>query len=150
MNDKEILIRNEADSSLKNWREQEKTALELLKVVGELRFDRSIELILFRRDIYDARPSKVINDHLFATNYIQQPIKVETTLKIAYAIAKNKNIGPAKVDIGLLGAEWKKESDNFESINEFIDMKLAGALGEANGTIEAKDVVLYGLSLIHI
>ena len=38
--------------ALQEWREKEKKALELSKIVGELRFDRSIELVLFRRDLY--------------------------------------------------------------------------------------------------
>ena len=49
--------------ALQEWREKEKKALELSKVVGELRFDRSIELVLFRRDLYDVRPSEIIHYH---------------------------------------------------------------------------------------
>ena len=63
----EVLVQKKAvNKSLKQWREKEKTALELLTIVGELRFDRAIELILFRQDIYDARPSELINAHHFA------------------------------------------------------------------------------------
>ena len=51
------------DSTLKDWRHQQKLALELISVSGDLIFNKSIELLMFRRDIYDSTPSKVINDH---------------------------------------------------------------------------------------
>jgi glyceraldehyde 3-phosphate dehydrogenase len=54
----ELSLRIQSDVSLENWREKEKKALELLRIAGELRFDRSIELIIFRNDVYDARPSE--------------------------------------------------------------------------------------------
>lgn len=52
-----------ADHALDQWRVLEIKALELLKIVGELRFNKSIELVLFRRDIYDSRPSGLIQLH---------------------------------------------------------------------------------------
>ena len=74
MNNDNLLLRSITDSSLNRWREKEKTALELLQIVGELRFDKSIELVLFRRDIYDARPSEVLHDHLHSKNYSDKNI----------------------------------------------------------------------------
>jgi len=44
-------IENQFEAHLSSWREDEKTALELQKLVGALRFDKSVEIILFRRDI---------------------------------------------------------------------------------------------------
>ena len=70
MSDKNTMLRSNADTSLRDWHKKEKTALELLQIVGDLRFDRSIELILFRRDIYDARPSEVLNIHTFGSNSV--------------------------------------------------------------------------------
>ena len=37
--------------------QQEKLALNLVHSVGELRFDKGIESIMFRKAIYDAKPS---------------------------------------------------------------------------------------------
>ena len=95
----EAMMHKEVDGSLKKWREKEKKALELLRIVGELRFDKAIELILFRRDIYDARPSEVINHHLYAENYVDSPISIEMSLSIAEIIAK-LDLQPARIDIG--------------------------------------------------
>ena len=148
MNDKELLIQSKRESSLQQWREKEKIAHELLQIVGELRFDRSIELVLFRRDIYDARPSEVINDHLFAKNYVNKPMSVETSLSLAHAIANIKDLAPARIDIGRLGAQWVTEKSEFSDIDKFVNNKLGNFIGkEKNGT-KSKDVVLYGFGRI--
>ncbi|MEM8909804.1 MAG: hypothetical protein AAGD05_18290, partial [Bacteroidota bacterium] len=121
MTDKELLIRSQNETSLKSWREQEKTALELLKIVGDLRFDRSIEIILFRRNIYDARPSKVLDDHLYAAHYISQPIAVHTTLALVQAIARMTDLGPARIDVGHWASEWLNEAQ--PPIDAFVHQK---------------------------
>lgn len=148
MNEKELLIRSQNEDSLKKWREKEMVALELLQIVGELRFDKSIELILFRRDIYDARPSEVLNDHLFAKNYVNKPISIHTSLALAKAIAAIPNLAPARIDLGKLGAEWLTEVAEDADINEFVSNKLQSFVGEGKGQIESKDVVLYGFGRI--
>lgn len=147
MNQQELLIRDKSDKALTEWRQKEKKALELLKVVGELRFDKAVELILFRRDIYDARPSKVLNDHLFATNYVNKPIDIETSLKLAKAIANIDNIAPAKLDIGTLTAEWITEKNKYADEADFIHNKLGAIIGQETSS-ESKDVILYGFGRI--
>ena len=93
MNDKEQLLRSQTDESLKDWRIKQKSALELLQIVGDLRFDKSIELVLFRRPIYDARPSEVINNLGHAISYISGPITIDDCLDLAKAIDQVKNVG---------------------------------------------------------
>lgn len=147
MTDRELLIRSQSETSLKSWREKEKIALDLLKIVGDLRFDRSIEIVLFRRNIYDARPSKVLDDHLFATNYINKPISVESTLAIVQAIERMKELGPSKIDVGRLGSEWLTESASNENLDEFINKKLNGGV-DNKAELQPKDVILYGFGRI--
>ena len=148
MNEKELLIRSQNDTSLKKWREKEMIALELLQIVGELRFDRSIELVLFRRDIYDARPSEVLNDHLFAKNYVNKPISIQASLSLARTIAEMPDLAPARIDIGKLGAEWLTEKDGFKDMKSFISHKLRNFTGDSKESITPKDVVLYGFGRI--
>lgn len=148
MNEKELLIRSKNDSFLSDWREKEKTALELLQIVGELRFDRSIELVFFRRDIYDTRPSELIDIHSVGKNYIDQPIVIDTSLSIARAIAGMTLLPPAKVDIGKLAAEWVKESPNFNNIEAFVTFKLKDFIREQEEKPKPKDIVLYGFGRI--
>ncbi len=146
MNDKELLIRSQSETSLNSWREKEKRAFELMQIAGELRFDRSIELVLFRRDIYDVRPSEVLDDHLLASNYTKQTIGVEHTLAIAKAIGRMENMAPAKIDIGRLAAEWL--SVDGEEVDSFVGARLGSFAASQNGRIQPKDVVLYGFGRI--
>lgn len=139
------------DASLKEWREKEKAAYDLLKIVGELRFDRSIELILFRRDIYDSRASQVLNDHLFAKNYVKTPISVHTSLAIAKAIYSLEDLAPCRLDIGRIAMEWVQSGESEEILPDFVADKLKEFTGDEavkSKTIVPKDVVLYGFGRI--
>ena len=120
MSDKNTMLRSNADTSLRDWHKKEKTALELLQIVGDLRFDRSIELILFRRNIYDARPSEVLNIHTFGSNYSDKEIPVEITLAMAKAISANEYMPAARIDIGTLASEWLEEKDSFKNIDDLL------------------------------
>lgn len=148
MSDKNTMLRSNADTSLKDWHKKEKTALELLQIVGDLRFDRSIELILFRRDIYDARPSEVLNIHTFGSNYSDKEIPVEITLALAKAISSNENMPAARIDIGTLASEWLEEKDSFEKIDDFVGNKLSSFLTSTSKNLIPKDIVLYGFGRI--
>ena len=137
----------DVEATLETWREQEKIALELMQIVGELRFDKSIELVLFRRNIHDSRPSEVINNHLFARNYSEQPVSVYMSLQIAMAIAK-LNLAPARIDVGTLATEWVAEKHNYVNLNAFIADRLNHFVGQDKMRLVAKDVVLYGFGRI--
>ncbi len=147
MNTNELTIEQIRQSDLEKWHKMEKGALELLKIVGELRFDRNVELILFRRSIYDSRPSEVLNDHLFAKNYVHQPISVFTSLDLANAIAR-MNLAPARIDIGKLGTEWLISKNKFESLDAFLTTKIGDFVGQDKKVINPRDVILYGFGRI--
>ena len=93
------------ESALKDWREREKKALELLRIVGELRFDKSVELVLFRNDLYHVRPSQVIGDHRYAQNYVNKPISLDVSLALAREINDLKALAPSKIDLGMLAID---------------------------------------------
>ncbi len=133
---------------LNEWRHQQKMALELMKKAGELIFDRSVELSLFRRDIYDSNPSMVIKNHMFAQRYINKPITLNTSLLVANAIQNFQEIRSAKIDLGKLAATWIMEQDNYENIHEFIGDKLAHIIKPVEETGGPTDVVLYGFGRI--
>lgn len=139
---------NRSENSLKNWRDQEKKALELLQLVGELRFDRSIELVLFRRDLYDTRPSKVISDHKYAENYVNKPIGIDISLSLAKQIAQIQDLAPAKIDLGMLSSEWIAESDSFDDMQSFVKHKLQNFIDASSEGTQPRDVVLYGFGRI--
>jgi glyceraldehyde 3-phosphate dehydrogenase len=143
----EVLMQQEVNSSLKKWREKEKKALELLQVVGELRFDKAVELVLFRKDLYDSRPSQVINDHLYAKNYVNKPISIEMSLSLAKVIA-SLPLAPARIDIGKLALNWHLEEGYTADLSKFVRKELDGFIGDDKERIQPKDVVLYGFGRI--
>lgn len=141
-------IKDQYEAVLRDWREQEKMALDLLHLVGELRFDRSVELVLFRKDIYDSRPSELLNDQLIALNYIDRPLSIENCLKIAQAIAVLDGLAPSRIDIGKLVVEWMNEAGDYQDEHAFIRHKLRDFIGEDKGRLSPKDIVLYGFGRI--
>lgn len=137
------------DSHLSKWRENEKSALALLKKAGDLRFDKSIEILIFRRDLYNQRPTQVLNDHLFAKNYSKQPLTVQMSVEIASIIEK-LDLAPCRIDVGTLAMNWFK-SDQKTNLEDFVAHELSSFIGqeakEAKSS-EPRDVVLYGFGRI--
>ena len=119
-------------SALQEWREKEKQALELSKLVGELRFDRSIEIVLFRRDLFDIRPSEIINIHLFSKNYIDKPITVDLTLSIVKVISHIPDLNPSKIDIGRLAAEWETDKSKLAAFITDLEKALGALVAKIN------------------
>ncbi|NBC24934.1 MAG: glyceraldehyde-3-phosphate dehydrogenase, partial [Bacteroidetes bacterium] len=139
-------MQTQRDHTLSDWRKQEKAALELLKIVGDLRFDKGIELVLFRKDIYDSRPSEVLHDHKIARNYIDHDVSIDTTLNIARDIFNREGLNPMKLDIGKMAAEI--ESNAGLDITTYVNHCLNNLRGHSDGIIESRDVVLYGFGRI--
>ena len=137
-----------SDHTLKGWREEEKKALELLRIVGDLRFDKSVELVLFRHDLYDVRPSQVIADHGYAKNYVNKPISLDISLGLAREISNIELLAPAKIDLGMLASEWIAEVDQWDDMSGFVKNKLADFIGNDKDGITPKDVILYGFGRI--
>jgi len=143
-----LQIRKQTDTSLQNWRNQEKLALNLLQVVGELRFDKAIELTLFQRNIYDSKTTTVLNNHLYAKRYTAQEVTIADTLDTAKLIADIDDLKPCKVDIGKLTVDWLEAKHNFKNQNAFVITQLKDFIDVPNKNEAAKDIVLYGFGRI--
>jgi len=116
--------------------------------VGELRFDRSIDLVLFRNNIYDASTTEVIEGHKLSLKYSDKTINLDTTLSVAHSIANIKNFQPARIDIGKLAIEWNEEKKNYADIDEFVKDKLSSLYGDNEINIIPRDIILYGFGRI--
>lgn len=132
---------------INNWTEKEKKALELIQIVGELWVDKSVELILFRRNLVDARASEVLNHHEYARNYINQPLTVSISVDLTKAIS-NLDLAPSRIDIGTLGKEWLTEGQQYGDIQSFINEKLKDFIGKEKKVLHPKDVILFGFGRI--
>ena len=148
MHNDTLTLQDRTESELHNWREKEKLALDLLHLVGDFRFDKSIELVFFRKDIYDARPSELISYHELSKNEYEPGVPIELSLKIAQAIDAINNFSTAKIDIGKLAIEWLESKSFKTTVYDFVFNKLNGIKTEDQEKFEPKDVILYGFGRI--
>jgi glyceraldehyde 3-phosphate dehydrogenase len=135
------------EKELKSHIERERAAVKLISKVGELLYDKGIELVMFRNHLIDTTISEVLNLHLYSRKVVNKPIDVFTTSELAEELMK-MDLAPAKLDIGKLANEWLTEGKSFSSKAEFLENKLSGFKSVGAGTIEPRDVVLYGFGRI--
>lgn len=136
------------ETDLKEWIGNEKKAIELISIVGQLWYDRSVELVIFRKQLVDTGASEILNHHLYARNIIGKQITIDETLALSQAIA-SLDFAPSRIDIGRLSAEWLEEKGKFNNNTvDFVKSKLAAHIGSDKITLTPKDVVLYGFGRI--
>lgn len=128
------------------WIEKEKKALELINIVGKLRFDRSVELVLFRKPLFDVSSSEVLAHHQYARQITNKEISIYETMELAQAMLQC-NLAPSRIDIGRLTAEWLEEH-RFSSAEDFVVKRLADHMGKDKLQMKPKDVVLFGFGRI--
>lgn len=140
-------IKESYDLSLDRRINEEKAAVEFIKIISDLWYDKSIEMVLFRNQLIDQRPSEILTLHEYARDFVGEDIKIEHTLKIARGL-QNIEVAPARMDIGRLAKEYIAEGNNFSSVEEFLNNKLSDFIGVDKNQLQPKDVVLYGFGRI--
>lgn len=135
------------EKELKLHVQKERAAVKLSSHIGELQYDKGIELVLFRNHLVDITISEILNLHEYAKNVVHKPIDIETTSNLAAEILK-MDLAPAKIDIGKLASEWIAEKDNFESKAAFLTTKLGNFSKGSTDGFHPQDVVLYGFGRI--
>lgn len=140
-------IGTDYESKLQHWVADEKAAIEIIGIVGNLWFDKQVEMIIFRNQMVDRSATEILNLHHYAKNIVKQPINVKDTLALLKELSK-LDLAPSRIDIGRLGAEWLKEGKNYKDITSFVTDKLSGFIGQEKINLQPKDVVLYGFGRI--
>ncbi len=125
--------------------DRRKASVEFIKIVSDLWYDKSIELVLFRNQLIDRNVSEILNLHEYAGEFVQKPISIFDSVEIAQAI-KTLDVPPAKLDIGKLTYEYHLEDNQYENAIAFVSDKLKNAKEKED--ISPKDVVLYGFGRI--
>ncbi len=125
--------------------DRRKAGVEFIKIISDLWYDKSIELVLFRNQLIDRNVSDIINLHEYAGEFVQKPINVFDSVEIARAIL-NLDLPPARIDIGKLTYEYHLEDNRYHDARAFVIDKLKNAKEFKN--IKPKDVVLYGFGRI--
>lgn len=135
------------EKELNNWIGLEKQAIELIKIVSNLWFEKSVELVLFRNQLFDRSISEVLSLHNYATGIAGKEITVSISAALALEISKLE-ISPSRIDLGKLANEWLDETGKHPSYTAFVLNKLAKFTGNDKLKLKPKDVVLYGFGRI--
>ncbi|WP_159017709.1 glyceraldehyde-3-phosphate dehydrogenase [Algibacter sp. L3A6] len=125
--------------------DRRRATVEFIKIISDLWYDKSIELVLFRNQLIDRNVSQILNLHEYAGKFVQKPISVFDSVEIAQAI-KTLDVPPAKLDIGKLTFEFQSEDNKYNNATAFVASKLKDA--HKNGSIDPKNVILYGFGRI--
>jgi glyceraldehyde 3-phosphate dehydrogenase len=125
--------------------DRRKAGVEFIKIVSDLWYDKSIELVLFRNQLIDRNVSDIMNLHEYAGEFVQKPINVFDSVEIARAI-EALDLPPSRIDIGKLTYEYHLEDDKYNDATAFVIDKLKDARASKN--IQPKDVVLFGFGRI--
>jgi glyceraldehyde 3-phosphate dehydrogenase len=125
--------------------DRRKAGVEFIKIISDLWYDKSIELVLFRNQLIDKNVSEIINLHEYAVAFVGKPINVFDSVEIASAIV-NLDLPPSRIDIGKLTYEYHLEDDKYNDAKAFVIDKLKNAKNFQE--IKPKDVVLYGFGRI--
>ena len=132
------------DKQLDNWIENEKIAANLLNLVGQLMYDKGIEVVIFRQNILDVGVTELMRLVSYAENVVKRKIKLNIALEIAKEITKMQ-LPPSKLDLGLLTAEFLEESP--KNYTEFLEEKLNKILS-SESSFSPRDIVLFGFGRI--
>jgi len=125
--------------------DRRRAGVEFIKIISDLWYDKSIELVFFRNQLIDRNVSEIINLHEYAGAFVEKPISVFDTVEIARAIL-SLDLPPSKLDIGKLTYEFHLEHDSYNDSKSFVIDKLRNAKEFKN--INPKNVVLYGFGRI--
>ncbi|WP_264547949.1 glyceraldehyde-3-phosphate dehydrogenase [Flavobacterium sp. N2820] len=125
--------------------DRRKAGVEFIKIISDLWYDKSIELVLFRNQLIDKNVSEIINLHEYAGAFVEKPINIFDSVEIASAIV-DLDLPPSRIDIGKLTYEYHLEDDKYNDAKAFVIDKLKNAKNFQE--IKPKDVVLYGFGRI--
>ena len=145
----EVLENNKStyEEKLNEHISKEKAAVSLIKSIGDLMYEKSIELVLFRNPLVDNSISEILNLHKKAKSISYNPVDIHETSSLAKQL-ETLNLAPSKIDIGRLAGEWNIEKSNYASQHDFLNDKLTAFNNSEDYNITPKDVVLYGFGRI--
>lgn len=125
--------------------DRRRSGVELIKIISDLWYDKSIELVLFRNHLLDRNVSEVLNLHEYAGEFVGKPISISDSAEIA-GVIQSLELPPSKLDIGKLTYEYGLMQDQYPDARHFVIDRLKEA--KSSDEIQPKDVVLYGFGRI--
>ena len=135
------------EAELNDWIAQERAAIRLMSIVGTLRFDKAVELIIFRLPLHDSSVSEILSRHDYARKVVGKNISIFDSLEVADAML-SMDLAPAKIDLGKLAYEWKDAKAAGSDVASFLNDKIGSFVNDGRDGSKPKDVVLYGFGRI--
>lgn len=133
------------ETEIKSYKHKQNAAVKLIKIVSDLWFNHTIELIFFRNQLVDRRVSKILNLHEESKELSGEPISIFATLQVAEKI-QNLKLAPSRIDIGKLALKIRDQDIDDDQLLYFIKQELISA--KEHKSFEPRDVVLYGFGRI--
>ncbi|WP_457616201.1 glyceraldehyde-3-phosphate dehydrogenase [Lutibacter sp.] len=124
--------------------ERRRATVEFIRIISDLWYDDTVELILFKNQLIDRNVSQILSLLEYASDFVEKPISIFDAVKIAGEL-KKLQLPPSKIDIGKLVYEYHLDESK-PLISDFVEEKLKDAKN-ING-FKPKDVVLYGFGRI--
>src|SRR5580765_899507 len=106
--------------------DKRRAGVELIKIISDLWYDKSIEMVLFKNQLIDKNVSDIINLHDYAGEFVNKPISIFDSVEIARAIFA-LDLPPSKLDIGKLTYEFHLEDNKYNDAKAFVIDKLKNA-----------------------
>ena len=125
----------------------ERSAVELIRLLGHLLYEKSVELVLLRQHLLNKSVSEVLNLHDYASQLVAQQITVTRSVEIAQILVQ-LDLAPAKIDIGKLALQFLAENPQNLSLEDFVKNRLAKFLDKTSFNLKPKDVILFGFGRI--
>ncbi len=138
---------NDYTNSLDNWITDEKSGFEFVNLIGQLYYDKSIELIIFRSQLIDRSSSVILKKHSHSLSVIGKALKIQVSVMLANELLK-MDLPPARIDIGRLNKEWSEEGSNYQDARSFLNDKLKHLIGKKVRYDKPVDVIVYGFGRI--
>jgi glyceraldehyde 3-phosphate dehydrogenase len=135
------------EAELNDWIAQERAAIQLMSIVGNLRFDKAVELIIFRLPLHDSSVSEILSQHDYARKVVGKNISVFDSLEVAVGILE-LDLAPAKIDLGKLAYEWTDAKASGSNVASFLNDKIGTFVNDGREPSAPRDVVLYGFGRI--
>ena len=135
------------DAYLKEWKEHETCAEQMLPIIGRLYRDHNIILTLYGRTLVHSTVIDILKAHRFARLILDSELTVMETYPLLVAMDK-LDLAPGRVDLGKLTIQYQKLAGTL-SADEFVRQELA-RINTGRGAVRAEpqDIVLYGFGRI--
>ena len=136
---------NTYEKELNFQADRRRAAVAFIKIISDLWYDKSVELVLFRNKLIDKNVSDIINLHEYAAAFVGKPISIFDTVEISKAIL-TMDLPPSRLDIGKLTSDFHELQSEHNNAKSFVIQKLQHA--KSFPAFKPKDVVLYGFGRI--